>query len=101
MSKLLTNFLQYLKKKDVISLAIGVMLAGSAAKLTSSLVEDLFKPLVDPLINKVTSSGDLASWKLSIGPFHLRIGSLIQNLVEFLIIGIVIVTIGTTANKYF
>lgn len=82
-------------------MSFGVMLAGSAAKLTNSLVEDFFKPMVDPLIQKLTSSDDLTKWNLAIGPVKLRIGSLLKNIVEFFIIGVVIVTIGTVANKYF
>lgn len=101
MSQILKNFIAFLKKNDVISLAIGVMVANSASQLTQSLVKDIMKPLADPLVSKVSKNTDLKTWKLKMGPFNVGVGSFFMSVVEFLIVGLVIVTIGTLANKYF
>lgn len=95
------NFFSYLKKKDVIALAIGVMVANTAQTLTKSLVEDIVKPVADPIVKRATGSKDLSTWKVSIGPVNLRIGNFIKNMIEFVIIGLVIVNISNMASKYF
>lgn len=95
------NFFTYLKQKEVISLAIGVMIAANATLLTKSLVNDVIQPLLDPVINVLTNSKNLEAWEVKVGPVRLRVGNFLNNLIQFLIMGMSIVGLGSFAKKYF
>jgi large conductance mechanosensitive channel len=96
----LRDFFDYLKQKEVISLAIGVMIAANAQILAKSFVDDMVTPILNPIINSVTNYDDLASWIVEIGPVKIRMGKFINNLLQFLIIGMSIVGMGNFAKKY-
>ncbi len=96
---ILHDFTTYLKKHNVIALAVGVMIATSLSGLTNSLVENIIKPLLDPVINSASTAGNIDKWEIKKGPFHLKIGKFVKQLIDFLIVGLVIVTLSNFASK--
>ncbi len=96
----LQNFFNYLKQKEVISLAIGVMIAANAQILARSFVDDVVTPVLNPIINSVTDFENLEDWIVSIGPVKLRMGRFINNMIQFLIIGMSIVGLGNFAKRF-
>ena len=101
MANIFRDFAKYLKKHDVISLAVGVMIANSLTGLTNSLVNNMIKPVLDPVIQTAASAGNMDKWEFKTGPFHLKLGKFLKDLIEFLIIGMVIVTISNLADRIF
>lgn len=101
MAQVFRDFSKYLRKHDVIALAVGVMIAQSLNNVTNSLVENIIKPIIDPVINRVSSTGNMDEWELAAGPFHLKIGTFLKNFIEFIIIGVVIVSVSNFAEKIF
>ena len=74
-----TQFLNFALKGNAMDLAIAVVVGGAFSKITTSIVNDLVMPLVNPLI----PGGD---WRnLMVGP-GVRIGSFADTLLDFLII---------------
>ena len=55
---------------------------------------------MDPIIKKVIESDDLEQWTIKIGPFNLRVGNFLKNMIEFVMIGMVIVLISKLAKSY-
>jgi large conductance mechanosensitive channel protein len=90
---IIKEFINYIKKHNVLALAIGVMIANSVALLTNSLVKDIVTPVLDPVIKMASGNVDLNKLKIEKGPFRIEIGKFIQNLIQFIIVGLVIVTI--------
>lgn len=75
----LTKFVDFLKKQNVVGLAVGVIIGGSATKLVASLVENI----INPILGLFLQSGKAFS-SFTIGP--VKVGAFINSLIDFLII---------------
>ena len=101
MAQVFRDFTKYLRKHDVIALAVGVMIAQSLTGLTNSLVENIIKPMIDPVIDRVAATGNMDKWEFKTGPFHLKLGKFLKHFIEFIIVGIVIVSVSNLAERIF
>ena len=79
MKKFFNEFKKFIERGNVIDLAVGVLIGGAFSKIVSSLVNDLFMPLVGILIG----GHDFTNLILKVGDAEIRYGSLIQNIVDF------------------
>lgn len=90
------DFFDFLKEYNVINLAIAFVMGAASNTLVKSLVNDIFMPLIDPLLSGI-------SWRdavLSLGPINLRWGSFLGELLNFLILALVIFIIVKKIIKY-
>lgn len=97
MKKFFNEFKKFIERGNVIDLAVGVLIGGAFSKIVSSLVNDLFMPLVGILIG----GHDFTNLTLKVGDAEIRYGSLIQNIVDFLIIAFCIFIFISIINKFF
>jgi len=75
------EFRDFALKGNVVELSIAVVVGAAFGKITSSVVNDLVMPLVNPLL----PGGD---WRaLVVGP-GVRVGSFIGSLIDFLVIAL-------------
>ena len=51
MKKFLTEFKEFAMKGNVLDLAVGMMIGSAFGKIVSSLVNDIFMPLISALFN--------------------------------------------------
>ena len=86
---MLKDFKEFAFKGNVLDMAIGVIIGGAFGKIVTSLVEDLFMPIISLL----TGGLNFTDLKYVITPKHgdiaenaIAYGSFIQNVVNFLII---------------
>lgn len=97
----LQGFIEFIREKGVVGLAIGFMMGGAVSKLVTALVEDIINPLVGLGLGKVGLAE--ASWK--IGEAELMWGHFVSTIVDFIIIAAVIyigfkvLRIGRTEKK--
>lgn len=98
---LFSDFLKYLKKHNIIAFAVSFMIAKNISKLTTSAVDNVFNPMLDPLIQKINKEVELKTWRVQAGPFDIGIGDFLSDLLEFLILGIIIVSMTRMATKLF
>lgn len=97
----LGDFKKFVTKGNIFDLAIAVVIGAAFGKIVSSLVSDIITPITGLFIN----SGDLAALKLVLKPaviadetsgitavpeVALRYGLFIQNVLDFLIIGLIV-----------
>lgn len=97
MKKFFNEFKKFIERGNVIDLAVGVLIGGAFSKIVSSLVNDLFMPLIGILIG----GHDFTNLTLKVGDAEIRYGSLIQNIVDFLIIAFCIFIFISIINKFF
>lgn len=97
MKKFFSEFKKFIERGNVIDLAVGVLIGGAFSKIVSSLVNDLFMPLIGILIG----GHDFTNLTLKVGDAEIRYGSLIQNIVDFLIIAFCIFIFISIINKFF
>ena len=107
MKKFLTEFKEFAMKGNVLDLAVGMMIGSAFGKIVSSLVNDIFMPVISALF----SIGDFTSLKICLRAdatdealnVYLNYGQFIQNVVDFLIIALCIFlfvkVINTMKNK--
>lgn len=80
------EFMEFLKKYQVIGLAVAVVIGTAATKLVNSTVTDLIMPLVAV----VTPSGNWKAAVLEIGPLKFLLGDYLSAIIDFMIIALVI-----------
>lgn len=107
MKKFVQEFSKFISKGNVIDLAVGIMIGTSFQKIVSSLVNNIFMPLISWLV-----STDLSSWFITLQPgvpvnpeemdlmnppsgwetlpIRLQYGLLIQSLIDFLLIALLL-----------
>ncbi|MFL5305093.1 MAG: large conductance mechanosensitive channel protein MscL [Polyangia bacterium] len=78
------DFGAFIKKGNVIDLAVAVVIGGAFGKIVSAAVADL----VMPLVNALVPQGDWRKWEVS--RLHFRIGDFLGTVVDFLIVAFVI-----------
>ena len=92
------DFLKFLKKHNIVALAVGFMIAKNITLLTKSAVDNVFNPLLDPVIKQLDDV-DLKSWDLEVGPFDIKVGAFLSDSIEFLLLGILVVVISNAAER--
>ena len=85
--KQLQGFIEFIRSKGVIGLAIGVVMGTSVTKLVTALVTDLINPIIGLLLGRI---GDLSKLYWQIGSTQILFGSFISSLIDFLIIAFVV-----------
>lgn len=90
------EFKEFISRGNVVDLAVGVIIGGAFGKIVTSLVNDIIMPLIGILLG----GADLSSLTLKIGDAHVAYGSFLQNIIDFLIIGISIFLFVKLINSF-
>ncbi len=80
------EFLQFVRRGNVLDLAVAVVVGGAFGAITTSLVNDIITPIAGLFMGGV----DFSSLSFGIGEAQVRYGSFIQAIVNFLIIAWVV-----------
>jgi large conductance mechanosensitive channel len=98
MKKLMEEFKAFIAKGNVIDLAVGVMIGGAFGKIVTSLVSDMFMPLIGLLLGGLNLSGAFVALDgnaypsieaaQAAGVGTLNYGAFIQTIIDFLIIAV-------------
>jgi large conductance mechanosensitive channel len=80
------EFMEFLRKYQVIGLAVAVVIGTAATKLVNSTVTDIIMPIVAVVI----PSGSWQTALLKIGPLTFPLGDYISAIIDFVIIALVI-----------
>ncbi len=87
--KLVDEFKAFVMRGNVVDMAVGVIIGGAFSKIVTSLVNDIFMPIIGMVLGNV----DFTSLEIKLGePVEgaeqaaIRYGMFIQEIVNFLII---------------
>lgn len=83
---MLKEFGEFIKKGNVLDLAVAVIIGGAFGAIVTSLVDDLLMPLIGIIIGGI----DFTALAVNVGEATLTYGNFIQALVNFLVIAFVI-----------
>ena len=86
MKKEIGEFRKFISRGAVLDMAVGVIIGGAFSKIVSSLVDDIFMPLLGVILGGLDFSG----LSIKIGDASIMYGAFIQSIVDFLIIAICI-----------
>jgi len=91
--KLFDEFKAFVMRGNVVDMAVGVIIGGAFGKIVTSLVNDIFMPIIGMILGNV----DFSSLEIKLGePVEgaeqaaIRYGMFIQEIVNFLIIALCI-----------
>lgn len=100
---ILKEFREFVNHGNVLDLAVGVIVGSAFNKIISSLVNDLVMPVVGLVLGGI----DFTHLELTIPNFfginsaaHIRYGTFIQNVVNFLIVAFCIFIFVRFINKF-
>ena len=81
------GFVEFIRDKGVVGLAVGFILGGAVSKVVTALVNDIINPPLGILLGAATG---LESAKLKIGSAEILWGSFLGTLIDFLVIAVVV-----------
>ena len=105
------EFKKFALKGNVVDMAIGVIIGGAFGKIVSSLVDDIFMPLIgllfktDSLTNKyvvlngVDTTGMTAEQAVEAGANIMKWGNLLSIIINFIMIAIILFFVVKGINK--
>ena len=100
--KLFDEFKAFIMRGNVVDMAVGVIIGGAFGKIVTSLVNDIFMPIIGMILGNV----DFSSLEIKLGePVEgaeqaaIRYGMFIQEIVNFLIIALCIFMVIKVINK--
>ena len=79
---MLKEFREFLQKRNVIDLAMAVIIGGAFGAIVNSLVDDIFMPIIGILIGGIDFSGI----SIQVGEAVILFGNFIQAIVNFVVI---------------
>ncbi len=92
MKKFLADFKAFALKGNVLDLAVGVIIGAAFGKIVTSLVNDIFMPLIGLIVGNVNLSGAFLALD---GKVHeaadastLNYGMFLQNIIDFLLMAL-------------
>ena len=89
MKKLLEEFKAFIVRGNVVDMAVGVIIATAFGKIVTSLVNDIFMPIIGVLIGNMNFSDlqiKLGTPVEGVEQAVIRYGAFIQEVINFLII---------------
>lgn len=103
MKKFFAEFKAFAMRGNVLDMAVGVILGGAFGKITTSLVNDVFMPLIGMLIGGV----DLGKLNIVLKPstdtaeaVTLGIGTFLTTIIDFILVAFVIFLMIKTINRF-
>ena len=103
MKKFFLEFKEFALRGNVLDMAVGVILGGAFGKITTSLVNDVFMPLIGMLIGGV----DLGKLNIVLKPatdtaeaVTLGIGTFLTTIIDFVLVAFVIFLMIKTINRF-
>ena len=100
--KLFDEFKAFVMRGNVVDMAVGVIIGGAFGKIVTSLVNDIFMPIIGMILGNVNFS----SLEIKLGePVEgaeqaaIKYGMFIQEIVNFLIIALCIFMVIKVINK--
>lgn len=90
------EFRKFIRRGNVMDLAVGVVLGSAFSAIVTSLVNDIIMPLIGMLIGGINFT-DLS---VTVGSAVLHYGNFIQNVINFIIIAWCIFIVIKSMNKF-
>lgn len=95
MKKFIKEFKEFIDKGNVLDLAVGVIIGNAFSKIVSSLVNDIFTPILGIIIG----GHDFGNLSIKVKDATINYGSFIQNIIDFLLMAFCIFIIVKVINK--
>ena len=93
---MLKEFKEFIARGNVVDLAVGVIIGAAFGAIVTSLVENIFSPIIGMILGGVNFS-DLS---ITLGNAKIMYGAFIQSIIDFLINAVCLFIIVKIVNKF-
>lgn len=83
----LSGFMDFVRTRGVVGLAVGFILGGAISKVVTALVTDIINPLLGVILG---AAGGLKEASLKIGGVEILWGDFLSVTIDFLVIALVV-----------
>lgn len=92
----ISEFKEFIMRGNVIDMAVGVIIGGAFQVIVSSLVEDIFMPV----IQMFTGKSALEDLSVKIGSAQIKYGNFLSAVVNFLLMALIIFIFIKVINSF-
>ena len=95
MKEFIKEFKEFINKGNVMDMAVGVVMGTAFTAIVTSLVEDIFMPLIGIIAGGV----DVSGLAVTVDGAVLKYGVFLQNVINFILIALCVFLIIKAINK--
>ncbi len=92
---MLKEFKEFISRGSVLDLAVGVIIGGAFSAIVTSLVDNVFMPIIGMIIGGL----DFSSLAIQVGDSKLMYGAFIQSVIDFLLVALCLFLFIKAINK--
>lgn len=92
---MLKEFKKFIDRGNVLDLAVGVIVGGAFSSIVTSLVNNIFTPLIGLIIGGV----DFSNLSITFKDANIMYGAFIQSVIDFLIVAFCLFLLVRALNK--
>ena len=92
---MLKEFKKFIARGNVLDLAVGVIVGGAFSSIVTSLVNNIFTPLIGLIVGGV----DFSSLSITFRDTKIMYGAFIQSVIDFLIVAFCLFIVVKAVNK--
>ena len=92
---MLKEFKKFIARGNVLDLAVGVIVGGAFSSIVTSLVNNMFTPIIGLIVGGV----DFSSLSITFRDTKIMYGAFIQSVIDFLIVAFCLFIVVKTVNK--
>ena len=92
---MLKEFKKFIARGNVLDLAVGVIVGGAFSSIVTSLVNNIFMPLIGLILGGV----DFSNLSITFRNTKIMYGAFIQSIIDFLIVAFCLFLVVKTVNK--
>ena len=81
------GFIDFIRERGVMGLAVGFIMGGAVSKVTSALVTDIINPILNILLGNETG---FRTATLEVGAIKILYGDFISVIIDFIVIALVV-----------
>lgn len=81
------GFIEFIRDKGVVGLAVGFILGGAVSKVVASLVSDIINPVLGLILGP---AGNLSDYSITLGKAKIMYGNFISVAIDFTVIALVV-----------
>lgn len=90
------DFKEFIKRGNVVDLAVGVIIGTAFSSIVSSVVNDLFMPIVGVILGGL----DFSDLNLVVGDSVIYYGNFLNSVIDFVVIAACVFFITVLMNKF-
>ncbi len=92
---MIKEFKEFISRGNVLDLAVGVIVGGAFSSIVTSLVNNIFTPIIGIILG----GKDFSNLSITVGSANIMYGAFIQSIIDFLIVAVCLFMVVKIVNR--